>query len=124
MSLTFEPIAVPLRFDETGTVRVGGTRVTLDTVLGAYLRGDSPEQIAEGFPSLPLADIHATIAWYLQHREQVDAYLQQRADEGAAWRRFWESQYDKPAIREKLLARRAEMEAGRRAASDLSLIHI
>jgi uncharacterized protein (DUF433 family) len=118
MSLTFEPIAVPLRVDEDGTVRMATSRVTLDTVLGAYLCGDTPEEIAAGFPSVPVADIHTTIAWYLQHREQVDAYLQQGAEEGEAWRRFWESRYDKPAIRERLLARKAELEAERRAASD------
>ena len=118
MALSFEPLAVLLRLDETGTVRLSGTRVTLDTVIAAYSGGDSPEQIAAGLPSLPVADIYATIAWYLQHREQVDAYLQQRAEEGAAWRRFWESRYDKPAIRERLLVRKAALETERRAAPD------
>ena len=43
MSLTMiaaEP--VPLSMDDTGTVRVKGTRLTLDTILGAYERGDLP----------------------------------------------------------------------------------
>jgi uncharacterized protein (DUF433 family) len=118
LSLTFEPIAVPLRLDEDGTVRMADSRVTLDTVLGAYLRGDTPEEIAAGFPSVPMTDIYATIAWYLRHREQVDAYLQQGAADGEAWRRFWESRYDKAALRERLLAREAELEAERRAAPD------
>jgi uncharacterized protein (DUF433 family) len=118
MPLTFEPIAVPLKLDETGTVRVSGTRVTLDTIISAYSAGESPERIAEGFPSVPLADIHATIAWYLEHREQVDGYLQKCAEDGAAWRSFWESRYDKQAIRKRLLARRAEMETEKRAAAD------
>jgi uncharacterized protein (DUF433 family) len=118
MPLTFEPITVPLHMDTTGTVRVSRTRVTLDTIITAYNAGESPEGIAVGYPSVPLADIHATLAWYLEHRAQVDAYLQKRAEEGAAWRHFWESRYDKQAIRERLLARRAEMEAQQRAAAD------
>jgi uncharacterized protein (DUF433 family) len=118
MALTFEPIAIPLHCDESGTVRVSRTRVTLDTILTAYKAGESPERMAEAFPSVPLADIYATIAWYLEHREQVDSYLQKRAEDGAAWRSFWESRYDKQAIREQLLARRATMETGQRAAAD------
>jgi hypothetical protein len=42
MSLSFEPLAVPLRVDEDGTVRMADSRVTLDTVLGAYRLGDTP----------------------------------------------------------------------------------
>jgi hypothetical protein len=40
--------------------------------------GDSPEQILEGFPSLILADIYAVIAYYLNHKDEIDAYLRRR----------------------------------------------
>lgn len=118
MSLTFEPIAVPLRFDETGTVRVSGTRVTLDTVLGAYLRGDSPEQIAEGFPSLSVADIYSVLSYYLRHRAEVDTYLEQREHEAAAIRALIESDPTYWELRERVKARKAAMEATPRAAPD------
>ena len=74
MTLALE-LESPLRTDQDGTIRVGGTRVTLDTVVGAHKRGDTPEEIADGFPSLALSDIYATIAYYLSHRDQVEAYL-------------------------------------------------
>jgi uncharacterized protein (DUF433 family) len=113
MSLTFEPIAVPLRVDEDGTVRMADSRVTLDTVLGAYLRGDTPEEIAAGFPTVPATDIYATIAWSLQHREQVDAYLAQREQEAVAIRAVIEADLKNQALRERLRARKARMETER-----------
>jgi len=61
--------------DYKGMVRIAGTRITLDTIVGAYRRGDTPEEIFEGFPSISLADIHTVIAYYLRHREMVDAYI-------------------------------------------------
>ena len=35
----------PLKVDKDGVVRVGGTRVTLDTVVGAFKNGCAPEEI-------------------------------------------------------------------------------
>ena len=61
--------------DPDDVIRVGGTRVTLDTVVGAYRDGASAEEIARRYPSLDLADIHAVIGHYLHHRTQVEAYL-------------------------------------------------
>lgn len=72
----------PLRTDDHGTIRVGGTRVTLDSVIGAYKRGDSPEEIAEGFPTLELADVYAAIAYYLSHRGEAETYFAEGRAEG------------------------------------------
>jgi uncharacterized protein (DUF433 family) len=47
----------------------------LETVIHSFQRGETAEEIALQFPSLPLADVYATIAYYLKHRAQVDAYL-------------------------------------------------
>ena len=70
--------APPLRLEESGAIRVGGSRVLLEIVLGDYLAGESPEAIAESYSTLDLADVHATIAYYLRHRAEVDEYLAQR----------------------------------------------
>ena len=79
--------AVPLRVEpETGRVRVGDTRVPIDTVLYHHNRGVSPRTIVRNFPTLILPDVYAVIAYYLQHREEVDAYLQAwKAYEEAVW---------------------------------------
>ena len=60
-----------------GAVRVRGTRIPLETVVRHYEQGDSPEDIVEQFPTLELADVYATIAYFLRHRPVVSAYLDQ-----------------------------------------------
>src|SRR4051794_12028063 len=75
--LMFEIIAdpTPMTVDYKRMVRIAGTRITLDTIVGACNRGDTPEEIVYGFPSLSLAIVYEVIAYYLRHREMVDAYI-------------------------------------------------
>ena len=55
---------------------VSSTRVSLDSVVLAFLEGLSPEAIAgECFPTLTLEQVYGAIAYYLAHRSEVDAYL-------------------------------------------------
>jgi uncharacterized protein (DUF433 family) len=84
---------VPLRTDEHGAIRVSGTRVTLDTILACHQQGDSPEDIHSGFPTVPLTDIYAVIAYYLAHRDEIDAYLKQRDEEAERIRQEIEANY-------------------------------
>jgi uncharacterized protein (DUF433 family) len=57
---------------------VAGTRVSLDSVVLAFFQGFSPETIAgECFPILSLEQTYGAIAYYLAHREELDAYLKQ-----------------------------------------------
>src|SRR4051794_13901884 len=51
-------LAAPLRIDNTGTVRVGRTRMTLETVIGAFHDGWPPERIARQYPALRVAEIY------------------------------------------------------------------
>jgi len=56
---------------------IAGTRVSLDSVVLAFLEGLSPETIAaECFPILTLEQVYGAIAYYLAHRQEVDASLQ------------------------------------------------
>ncbi|MBO0699558.1 MAG: DUF433 domain-containing protein, partial [Zavarzinella sp.] len=66
-SPTFEPRPVPLDRLPNGVLRVAGTRIGLDLVIGAYKAGQTPEQIVEAYDSLRLADVYALIAYYLDH---------------------------------------------------------
>jgi uncharacterized protein (DUF433 family) len=86
-------MTIPLRMDEHGAICISGTRVTLDTVIARYQQGDSPEAIHEGFDVLPLNDIYAVIAYYLAHRDELDAYLQRRDEEAERIRREVEANY-------------------------------
>ena len=66
---------VPLTLTEDGTIRITGSRVSLESIVWQYEQGGGAEQIHKSFPSLKLADIYAVISYYLNHREQVDEYL-------------------------------------------------
>lgn len=96
----------PLAVDADGVVRVGGTRVTLETVIGAFQDGATAEQILDSFPSLKLSDIYAAIAYYLRHRDEVDAYLCERDQQAERVRATLPNGIDMKTVRERLLARR------------------
>ena len=105
MSLTMDVEPSPLVKNETGTVNVGNTRVTLDTVIGAYLDGESAETIADQYPVLKLADIYFTIAYFLRHQDEVNQYLQERRALAARLRAQIEAEMNPIGFRQRLLAR-------------------
>ena len=106
MTLTVAADPVPLRVDRDGVARVGGTRVPLEIVLGAYLEGCTPEDIVEQYPVLRLSDVYTVIGFYLRHRAEVDEYLRQAERESAEIRRHFEAQQDREGFKQGLLARR------------------
>jgi uncharacterized protein (DUF433 family) len=94
--------------DETGTVRVGPTRVLLETVVAAFWDGATPEQIVQSVDTLQLHEVYSAIGYYLRHRDVVVAYLATRAREADELRATVEaSQRSLPDIRSRLLATRA-----------------
>ena len=109
LSISAEPIR--LRVDSHGTVRVGDTRLTLETVLEIFKRGASPQDIVAALPGLELADVYAVITYYLRHQAEVDAYLQEQEAKASAIRQKVEArQGDQRGLRGRLLARRAGRE--------------
>src|SRR5438093_3674215 len=97
----------PLRVDEDGTIRVGATRVTLDTVITAFSNGASAEEIVMKYPTLDLTDVYAVITYYRWHPDEVEAYLEQRRQQAAEIRQKMEALFPPQGVRERLLARRA-----------------
>jgi uncharacterized protein (DUF433 family) len=92
MTLVIHADPVPLCADPvTGVIRVGNSRVTLDTLLAEYRKGASPEKIAEEFDAITLADVHFAIAYYLRHQDEVNAYLRWREAEAVRIRKDLES---------------------------------
>jgi uncharacterized protein (DUF433 family) len=98
-----EPI--PLSTAADGVIRIGGTRVTLDTLIDTFLTGASPEEIAQDFPVLRLDDIYAVLTYYLRHRDEVDSYLRERRSRAEAVRREIEAHSTQSGLRGRLLAR-------------------
>lgn len=98
--------AVPLTLGDDGTIRITGSRVTLESVVHQFKQGATAEQIQEDFPSLPLRDIYAAIAYYLQHVDRVEDYLREQAHAAAETRREIEAEQDTTGLRERLRQRR------------------
>jgi uncharacterized protein (DUF433 family) len=107
MSLIVAPELVPLRTDADGALRVGTTRVTLDTVVYAFCDGATAEEIVQQYPSLELGDVYSVIGYYLKRCADVDAYLRDREQEAARVRQDNEIRFDPVGVRDRLLARRA-----------------
>ena len=97
---------IPLSKDAHGIYRIGGTRVTLDLVARAFNRGATPEEIAQAFPSRPLADIYQVIGYYLKHGSEFAGYLERRAREEEGLLEAQREDWSPRGLRDRLLARR------------------
>ena len=75
-------------------------------LVAAFRRGESPEAIQDDYDAVSLADVYAILAYYLRHRQEVDAYIAEQAREGAEVRARIEQLHPMPeGLRAKLLAR-------------------
>jgi uncharacterized protein (DUF433 family) len=106
MNISISAQPVPLTADADGVIRVANTRVTLDTVITAFLEGATAEEIVQQYPSLELADVYAVLSYYLKRRTEVESYLRQRQQNAENLRRENESRFDPTGVRARLLARR------------------
>jgi uncharacterized protein (DUF433 family) len=111
MNLVLEATPVPLRDDGHGGLRVGQTRVSLESVWHLYQQGASPADIVQAFDTLNPADVYAVLAWALRHPEDVDAYLKRREEEAVETKRQLEeagvtpTREESAKLKEKLMAR-------------------
>lgn len=99
------PDTVPLTQWDDGSIRVIGSRVTLDTLVTCFEMGDTLEETHEGFPSVSLAQIEAIIAWYLDHKTEADEYLQEREAEAEKLRQEIQSRPEYKTFHERLQRR-------------------
>lgn len=54
---------------------VANTRVSLDSIVYAFLAGQTAESIAQSFPVLSLEQVYGAIAFYLANRSEIETYL-------------------------------------------------
>lgn len=108
MTLVVIAEPAPLQTNADGVVRVGKTRVTLDTVIAVFKQGTTAEEIVYRYPSLRLADVYATIAFYLNHQQEVETYLQLRQQQAQEIRKINEARFDPQGLRDRLMARQQE----------------
>jgi len=58
-----------------GNYYVAGTRISLDSIVHAFLRGESPETMCQNFELLSLEEVYGAIAYYLANQSDINAYL-------------------------------------------------
>jgi uncharacterized protein (DUF433 family) len=107
MSLAIKRDDIPLTMTPDGVVVVTGTRVSLDLIVAAFTSGATAEEIAQQYPSVGLADVYASITYYLRHRDDVEAYLEQRRIQHEQARAEAHLRLDPQGIRERLASRRS-----------------
>jgi uncharacterized protein (DUF433 family) len=105
MAIIIQPEAPPLREDASGALRVGSSRVLVELVIRAFQDGATPETIVQRYPTATLADVYAVIAYYLRHRQEVEAYLAEREQRAQDVRqRIERHQGDLADLRRRILA--------------------
>ncbi|MBD3290006.1 DUF433 domain-containing protein [candidate division KSB1 bacterium] len=108
MELSVGKYQPPFEYNSEGVVRIGGTRVTLETVINAFKNGSTCEEIVYQFPVLQLADVYSTISYYLNNQEIVESYLYERQLVAEKIEQDIRSHFDIRGIRERLSNRRKE----------------
>jgi uncharacterized protein (DUF433 family) len=94
-----------------GNYYVAGTRISLDSIVHAFRRGESPETICQNFELLRLEEVFGAIAYYLANQAEIDACLIRQGEKWAEGKRNAEPL---PAnLRERLMRVRDEMHTTR-----------
>ena len=76
-----------------GRPRIAGSRIQVKDVVISHLRqGMTPAEIVSQWPHLTLADIHAALAYYHDHREEINSEI-------VADREWYEEQREKQPSR-------------------------
>ncbi len=99
---------IPLERDESGTIRIASTRVTLESVAYAFQEGESAESIQEAFPSLSLSDVYLVLGYCLRHPQELQIYLDEQRQGDAQARDQDEERFPTNGLKERLLQRRAQ----------------
>ena len=73
--------------ERDGNFSVVGTRISLDSIVHAFRRGESPETICQNFELLRLEEVYGAIAYYLANQAEIDAYLIRQNQKWAEGRR-------------------------------------
>jgi len=97
--------------ERAGGYYVAGTRISLDSIVHAFRRGESPETICQNFELLRLEEVYGAIAYYLANQAEIDTYLIRQNEKWAEGKRNAEPL---PAdLREKLMRDRDELHTAR-----------
>src|SRR5689334_6352538 len=94
--------------ERDGVLYVGETRVTVSSLISAWRNeGYTAEEAQAAFPSLSLAQVYGTIAYYLDHQAELDAQF--LADDQDYWRLRERDRAQDPTFYAQLDERRARL---------------
>jgi uncharacterized protein (DUF433 family) len=97
--------------EREGNYYVAGTRISLESIVHGFRRGDSPETICQNFELLRLEEVYGAIAYYLANQADIDTYLLRQSQKWAEGRRTAEPL---PAdLRERLMRAQNELHTTR-----------
>lgn len=91
----------------SGNHYITGTRISLDSIVHAFHRGESPETICQNFELLRLEEVYGAIAYYLANKTAMDAYLGGQHEKWAEGKR--NAELLPASLRHKLMHAREEM---------------
>ncbi|MBC8180972.1 DUF433 domain-containing protein [candidate division KSB1 bacterium] len=106
MEFSIATKTVPFVNDSEGIIRIGDTRVTLNTVITAFKNGSTCEEIVYQYPVLKLADVYSAISYYLNDQDRVESYLEKHDRLAESIKENIQSHFDTKMIRERLLKRK------------------
>jgi len=97
--------------ERDGNYYVADSRVSLESIVYGFRRGESPETICQNFEVLKLEEVYGAIAYYLANQAEIDSYLHHPDDNWTAARR--QAEPIPSDLRERLLRARDELHASR-----------
>jgi uncharacterized protein (DUF433 family) len=72
-------VSTLIELDENGVAWISGTKIkVIEVATDKLAHGSSPEEMHFQYPHLSLAQIHAALAYYYEHQEEIDAEIQRR----------------------------------------------
>ena len=96
-----------------GSYYIADTRISLDSIVYAFHRGESPETICQNFELLDLEQVYGAIVYYLAHKEEIDSYMISQREKWAEGKQ--KSEPLPTTLREKLMRARVEIQSTRPA---------
>lgn len=100
---------IPLSAGQDGVIRVGNTRVPLETVVHEFKNGSTAEEIVYQYPVLDLGDIYAVIGFYLKNQSAVENYLLSSNIVAEHNQSIVKEQFPAANLRQRLLDRQAQL---------------
>ncbi len=65
-----------IEVDDQGVAKIVGTRSKVRQIVIDTMNGYTPQKIHEAYPHLSLAQIHAALAYYYDHKAEIDAEIE------------------------------------------------